>query len=216
MFGAAALVLAVPSFAVLTTPGWTCGVRFDGARRGPSTPSKTVWLCRPGKHPTRAPQTVEHHRHRCWGRRGDRLLDLAIGEQIRLLLRVSDGVVRTGRNADLTVQPAETPPPMRQASRFSQVCRVWAPMYRQAHRRRWTGELLDSAVPLAYDSLLSAWKDYLAHDNHGRPIVFIGHSQGSAMLIRLLRQQVDPSSKLRKRLVSAILLGGNVQVPSAQ
>ena len=70
-----------------------------------------------------------------------------------------------------------------------------------------------TARAIAYDSLLSAWKDYLAHDNHGRPIVFIGHSQGSAMLIRLLQTQVDPSPSLRRRMVSAILLGGNVQVP---
>ena len=57
------------------------------------------------------------------------------------------------------------------------------------------------------------WKDYLAHDNHGRPIVFIGHSQGAANLIRLLRSQVDGNAALRDRMVSAIILGGNVQVP---
>ena len=62
-------------------------------------------------------------------------------------------------------------------------------------------------VATAYDSLLSAWKDYLAHDNHGRPIIFIGHSQGAAMLIRLLQTQVDPSPSLRRRMVSAIILG---------
>jgi hypothetical protein len=70
-----------------------------------------------------------------------------------------------------------------------------------------------AADQVAYASLLSGWEDYLAHDNHGRPVIFIGHSQGAAMLIRLLRDQIDPSPKLRKLMVSAIILGGNVQVP---
>jgi hypothetical protein len=78
------------------------------------------------------------------------------------------------------------------------------------------GLVAGPSTAIAYASLLAAWKDYLAHDNHGRPIIFIGHSQGSALLIRLLRTQVDPSPTLRKRMVAAILLGGNVQVPTGQ
>ncbi len=70
-----------------------------------------------------------------------------------------------------------------------------------------------TADQVAYDSLLSGWEDYLAHDNDGRPVIFIGHSQGAAMLIRLLRSQIDPHPALRKKMVSAIILGGNVQVP---
>ena len=120
-----------------------------------------------------------------------------------------------GDNANLTVQTAEVDAAVSQASRFSQVCRVWAPMYRQ----RTAGSLAKGlgadphADLVAYQSILSGWKDYLAHDNHGRPIVVIGHSQGAAMVIRLLRSQVDPSARMRKQLVSAIILGGNVQVP---
>jgi hypothetical protein len=71
-------------------------------------------------------------------------------------------------------------------------------------------------IATAFDSLFSAWKDYLSHDNHGHPIVFIGHSQGAAMVIRLLHTQVDPSARLRKRMVSAIILGGNVQVAAGR
>ena len=70
-----------------------------------------------------------------------------------------------------------------------------------------------AADQVAYQSLLSGWEDYLAHDNDGRPVIFIGHSQGAAMLIRLLRSQIDPNPALRKQMVSAIILGGNVQVP---
>jgi hypothetical protein len=120
-----------------------------------------------------------------------------------------------GDNANLTVQTAEITAAICQASRFSQVCRVWAPMYRQ----RTAGSLAQGlggdpdADQVAYDSLLAGWKDYLAHDNHGRPVVFIGHSQGAAILIRLLQNEIDPNPRLRKLMVSAILLGGNVTVP---
>jgi hypothetical protein len=124
-----------------------------------------------------------------------------------------------GLNSDLTIQPGEFDAARSQASRFSQICRVWAPMYRQR-----TFESLvqgglggdKAATDLAYRSVLSAWKDYLAHDNGGRPIIFIGHSQGAAVLIRLLRTQIDPSPTLRHQMVSAVLLGGNVQVPTGQ
>jgi hypothetical protein len=120
------------------------------------------------------------------------------------------------RNADLRVQPAQTHVAMAQASRFSSVCRVWAPMYRQ----RTVSNLFDVAdvAPdsvanlTAFHSVESAWLDYLAHHNHGRPVVFIGHSQGAAMLVRLLRADVDPRPNVRAKVALAILLGANVTV----
>jgi hypothetical protein len=123
-----------------------------------------------------------------------------------------------GPNSDLTVQTAEIDTAIVQMSQFSRVCNVWAPMYRQVTSAGlFSGAVLrPPVVATAFDSLLSAWKDYLAHDNHGHPIVFIGHSQGAAMLIKLLHTQVDPSARLRKRMVSAIILGGNVQVATGR
>ncbi len=123
-----------------------------------------------------------------------------------------------GPNADLTIQPAETLVAELQASRFSQVCRVWAPMYRQRTVSSLTQGLgaAQKASRIAYASLLAAWKDYLAHDNHGRPIIFIGHSQGAAILINLLQSQIDKSPKLRAQMVSALIMGGNVQVPTGR
>src|SRR5580700_2459266 len=65
-----------------------------------------------------------------------------------------------GNNANLVVQPAEVDAAVVQASQFSQVCNVWAPMYRQATE----GALKSGAafrprvINTAYDSLLSAWK----------------------------------------------------------
>jgi hypothetical protein len=118
-------------------------------------------------------------------------------------------------NANLKIQAAEVEPAVDQASPFSQFCRVWAPMYRQRTEVSLAKGLGNdpAADAVAYKSVLAAWKDYLAHYNDGRPVIFIGHSQGAAMLIRLLSSQVDPNKKLRSRMVSAIIVGGNVTVP---
>jgi hypothetical protein len=121
-------------------------------------------------------------------------------------------------NANLKIQKAEVEVAMDQAAPFSQVCRVWAPMYRQRTLVSLTKGLgADPAADqVAYSSLLGAWQDYLAHDNIGRPIIFIGHSQGAAMLIRLLASHVDTYPKVRAQTVVAILPGGNVTVPVGQ
>lgn len=120
------------------------------------------------------------------------------------------------RNADLTVDPEERAVAAAQAAPFSRVCRVWAPLYRQ----RTLGGLFnvtDSAPgsranQIAFASVRAAWQEFLDHHDDGSPIVFIGHSQGAAMLIRLLRAEVDPDPTLRRRTAVAILLGANVTV----
>jgi hypothetical protein len=121
-------------------------------------------------------------------------------------------------NANLAIEFREREVAIAQASRFSQVCRVYAPVYRQltlsalAHPARIT--VADALV--AYDSVLSAFHDYLVHYNHGRGIVFVGHSQGASILIKLLKQEVDGTPAVRRLLVSALLLGGNVTVPKGR
>jgi hypothetical protein len=117
----------------------------------------------------------------------------------------------TGTAVTLAVEAAA----VEQASRFSQVCNVWAPTYRQRTNASLEKGLGNdpTADRISYDSLLAGWKDYLAHDNDGRPVIFIGHSQGAANVIKLLRSQVDDDAALRNRMVAALILGGNVQVP---
>ena len=119
-------------------------------------------------------------------------------------------------NADLTVQSAERDVAIAQASRFSTVCRVFAPMYRQITLAGLeTLPTASSASDVtAYDSIWAGFEDYLAHYNDGRPIIFIGHSQGAAMSILLLEHFVDDNAALRRRLVLAIIAGGNVVVPT--
>ena len=64
----------------------------------------------------------------------------------------------------------------------------------------------------AYQDVRHAWLDYLAHDNHGRGVVFIGHSQGTGVLRRLLREEVDPPAERATSARLALLLGGGVTV----
>lgn len=118
-------------------------------------------------------------------------------------------------NANLKVQPAETEVATQQAGPFSRVCRVWAPMYRQVTVSGLV-HLNSTITATAYTSLASAFEDYLSHDNDGRPIILIGHSQGAVMLIDLLARRFDKSATLRDKLVLAILLGGNVVVPAGK
>lgn len=105
-----------------------------------------------------------------------------------------------------------------QASRFSQLCDVYAPVYRQTTlltlaAREYLGARDDdvrAAAEVAYGDVRAAWRHYLRTDNRGRGIVVIGHSQGSALLTRLLDEEVDDVPQLRARIVSAMLIGGNV------
>jgi hypothetical protein len=112
------------------------------------------------------------------------------------------------------IDPEERSIALYQAARYSSACRIYAPMYRQVSIN---GLLKPSSVTnkmrtTAYDDVRDAWRDYLKNDNKGRGVVFIGHSQGSFVLRQLIADEVDKKAAVRKRLVSAILLGGNVLV----
>jgi hypothetical protein len=121
-------------------------------------------------------------------------------------------------NANLEIDPAQTTVAIQQASRFSQVCKVYAPMYRQLTLSviGSPGEDREAASDLAYSDVLSAWQDYLANYNNDRGVVLIGHSQGTGMLTRLIASEIDPNPEVLSRLVSALLIGGNVTVAAGQ
>jgi hypothetical protein len=185
------------------------------ARTTATTASKTVWLCRPGQADDPCTSDLASTTVTADGSTQTVAASPAPTSKFDCFYVYPTVSEQTTANANLEVEPVETVTAEDQASRFSPVCRVWAPMYRQ----RTAASLFKNqpgADQVAYDSLLAGWKDYLAHDNHGRPIVFIGHSQGAAMLIRLLQNEIDPNPRLRKLMVSAILLGGNVTVPIGQ
>jgi hypothetical protein len=184
------------------------------AAGSPRDPWGTTWLCRPGLagDPCTSPLTAT-----VVPRRGASRVEPAHPTSkpridcFYVYPTISDQLTV---NANLAIGFREREVALAQASRFSQVCRVFAPVYRQI-----TLSALDHPARIsvadaliAYDSVRSAFHDYMAHYNHGRGIVFIGHSQGAAILIRLLKQEVDATPSVRRHLVSALLLGGNVTV----
>lgn len=183
--------------------------------RSAASSDSTVWLCRPGEANDPCAGNLATTSVTANGATSPETISPASASKFDCFYVYPTSSPQETPNANLKIQPEEVGAALSQAAQFSQVCHVWAPMYRQ----RTQADLLKglggdpAADQVAYTSVLSGWKDYLAHDNHGRPIIFIGHSQGAAMLIRLLHNVIDPSAKLRHLMVSAIILGGNVQVP---
>ncbi|HKP13898.1 MAG TPA: DUF3089 domain-containing protein, partial [Blastocatellia bacterium] len=122
-------------------------------------------------------------------------------------------------NSDMAAGPEEQNVIRQQFARFASVCRVYAPLYRQvtltALRAALTGKPMAADRALAYNDVVDAWKYYLEHDNQGRGVVLIGHSQGSGVLTRLIHDEID-GKPVAERMISALLLGTNLPVPKGK
>jgi hypothetical protein len=95
-----------------------------------------------------------------------------------------------------------------QATAFSDCCDLYAPRYRQASARAAGSTTGDGAkaYDFAYQDVLRAFTYYLQHDNHGRPFILAGHSQGALLSARLLEEVIDGKPEA-KRLVAAYIVG---------
>lgn len=116
-------------------------------------------------------------------------------------------------NADKSRDPELVSIAKYQAARFDLQCRVFTPIYRQgtlAAIANGYAQRPGADFELAYADVLEAWREYLATDNGGRGVVLIGHSQGTRMLRMLLSREIENDPAQQARLVSALLLGGNV------
>jgi hypothetical protein len=179
------------------------------AAAAPATSAaRTTWLCKPGADD-----------NPCEGK-----LDIARYTPDGQLLG-GDDPKPTRRRIDCfyvypTVSGQQTPaanrridPELRsiarwQAARHSRTCRVFAPVYRQvtlaglstAKRTDWKR---------AYRDVRAAWRAYLRRHNRGRGVVLIGHAQGTFHLRDLVAEEIEPRARQRRRIVSAILLGGD-------
>jgi hypothetical protein len=179
-------------------------------------PEATVWLCRPDVEPNPCRIPLDTTVLTADGRA------TVVTEALPTTTLPVDcffvyGTVsqQQADNADLSIDPPQIAVASGLASRFSSVCNVWAPVYRQRTQAA-LGNSDPRITEVAYASVHGAWLEFLEHHGDERPVVFLGHSQGTVMLIRLLQEAIDPNAELRGRMLSAVLLGGNVTVPTGQ
>ncbi len=94
------------------------------------------------------------------------------------------------------------------AGPFVRVGRIFAPKYRQAslYTLLTLREDAREARKFAYGDVARAFREYIAHDNGGRPFVIVGVEQGGTMAARLLADEIAPSEPLRARLAVAYLI----------
>jgi hypothetical protein len=116
--------------------------------------------------------------------------------------------------ASLAIDPEQRAIAQAHAARFTSVCRTFAPVYRQ-YTLRGIGDpalITPETRARAYGDVQDAWREYLRRYNRGRGVILIGHSQGTFMLRELVKREIDPRASARRRIVSAMLIGGDVTV----
>ena len=119
--------------------------------------------------------------------------------------------------SDMNAGPEEKRVVEQQLSRFASKCRVYAPLYRQftltALRALMTGGAAAAAQRpnTGYLDVVDAWNHYLKHENKGRGVVLIGHSQGAGVLTQLIAAEID-GKPVQRQIVSALILGSNLPV----
>jgi hypothetical protein len=125
-----------------------------------------------------------------------------------------------GAVSDMIPGPEELNVVKAQLARFGSKCRIYAPMYRQFTLTALRAGIAGKPVPgstdpasrqVGYNDVVDAWNYYLEHENHGRGVVLIGHSQGSGVLTRLITNEID-GKPVQAKLVSAILMGTRLPI----
>jgi hypothetical protein len=178
----------------------------------PAAQAEVVWLCKPGADPNPCHESLETTVYEQDGTSRVENPPLARDPAVDCFYVYPTVSEQRSRNANKDKDPEVVAIARYQAGRFAQTCRVFAPVYRQ---QTLGGLALGGAaesIRLAYSDVEEAWREYLARQNRGRPFVLVGHSQGTRMLRQLIRKEIDPRPEVRSRLVSALLLGGNVLV----
>jgi pimeloyl-ACP methyl ester carboxylesterase len=179
-----------------------------------SAPAATKWLCGPGVANDPCRPSLSTTLYRGWDVRTGQVTprrdrDRGV-ECFYVYPTVSD---QSGRLATKRVDPEIRSIALYQAARFSQLCRVYAPVYRQATvSALQAGTTTRGDYLTAYGDVEEAFDTFLRRIGRHRGFVLIGHSQGTYHLQRLVRRRIDGDAALRRRLVSAVLLGGDVTV----
>jgi hypothetical protein len=116
-----------------------------------------------------------------------------------------------GGNADATLTDDERYVAEQQIARYGQVCRVFAPLYRQVTLGAIAG-LAAGDGEMAYADVASAWAHYISFHNEGRGVLLVGHSQGARHLAQLIATRITETPEEAK-IVGAHIIGANILMP---
>lgn len=176
------------------------------------------WLCRPGRHDACAVDLTTtvisadgKLKREAWTANANAAIDC-----FYVYPTVS---TEPAGNSDMVPGPGEKGVVRAQFARFASKCQLYAPMYRQVTLAALRAQLTGNPIPvdraLAFNDVLDAWNYYLEHDNKGRGVVLIGHSQGSGILTQLIKTQID-GKPVQSKIISALLLGTSLPVPKGK
>ncbi len=123
------------------------------------------------------------------------------GDTNMLLMDINDTTLRISANYAVK----------KQASIFNGSCNIFAPYYRQVSMTVLSKEkkVQDSLISVGFSDVKSAFYYYLDSLNNGRPFFIAGHSQGSEMLLKLLKDK-DFNNDVYKNMIAAYLIGYTV------
>jgi hypothetical protein len=214
MMAAAALAASAPAAAQQPNPAGQ-----PPAAAAPDYAQPASWLCLPGRaDPCGVPLATTALNPNGYGSIG--AVRPAADPAIDCFYVYPTVSLDPGLNSDLVPGAQETNAATVQFARFATVCKPYAPIYRQATIAALLGALSGggdaaAAMELAYGDVASAWRTYLAQHNKGRRFVLVGHSQGTIHLTRLIASEIE-NGPAAPQMLSAILLGFNVEVPEGQ
>ena len=102
------------------------------------------------------------------------------------------------------------------ATAYADSTNVFAPYYRQSGLRyageviKKTGDFNNALLGFPYQDITAALDYYFDNCNGGRPFILAGHSQGSAMVLLLLRTYFKDHPEYYARMVAAYTIGYSV------
>ncbi len=216
---------------------WAMGVAFGIAMMGgpamAQTPDPTVahadyakdalWLCRPGLKDDKCKVDLDATVIPGSGKTSVEKFKAASDPKIDCFFVYPTVSLDPGWQSDFAPDYMEFDDVKLQFARYASVCRQFAPLYRQTTLTvlraassgvQPTGERLPQGTG-GYNDVVDAWNYYMAHDNKGRGVVLIGHSQGASVIARLIAQEIE-GKPAQKQFISGIILGSAVMVPEGK
>jgi len=102
------------------------------------------------------------------------------------------------------------------ASAFEKSTNVFVPYYRQSGLayaekvRKATGDIAAALAGMPYEDITAALDHYFENLNQGRPFIIAGHSQGSSIILLLLKNYFREHPEYYARMIAAYAIGISV------